>query len=47
MTDLSQVIDGTNKINLTEAATVMGGAKLALVTTNVSSMFKIDHVHND
>ena len=47
MTDLSQVIDGTNKINLTEAATVMGGAKLALVTANVSSMFKIDHVHND
>lgn len=47
MTDLSQIIDGTNKINLTEAATIMGGAKLALVTANISSMFKIDHVHND
>ncbi|TDE29797.1 MULTISPECIES: MbnP family protein [Flavobacterium] len=47
MADLSQLIDGANKISLSEAATVMGGAKLALVTANVSSMFTIDHVHND
>lgn len=47
MADLSQVIDGTNKINLSEAATVMGGAKLALVTANISNMFEVEHVHND
>jgi hypothetical protein len=47
MADLSQLIDGTNKINFSESATVMGGAKLALVTANISSMFTIDHVHND
>ena len=46
-TDLSKIIDGTNKLSLSEAATVMGGAKLALVTANISSMFTIDHVHND
>lgn len=47
MADLSQLIDGINKINFSESATVMGGAKLALVTANISSMFTIDHVHND
>lgn len=47
MADLSQLIDGTNKINFSESATVMGGAKLALITANILSMFTIDHVHND
>lgn len=47
MSDLSKVLDGTNKIALTEGATIMGGSKLALVTTNLSSMFDVEHVHND
>lgn len=45
--DVKKVVDGTNKINLTESAMVMSGAKLALVTTNLSNMFTVDHVHND
>lgn len=45
--DLSKIIDGTNVINLSEQAAIMGGAKLTLVTENVSSMFSINHVHND
>ncbi len=47
MADLSQLIDGVNKINLSESATIMGGAKLALVTANISNMFEVEHVHND
>lgn len=47
MTDLSQLIDGTNKINLSEQATIMGGNKLALITANISNMFEVHHVHND
>lgn len=47
MADLKHVLDGTNKINLSDAATVMGGAKLALVTANLSNMFEVHHVHND
>jgi hypothetical protein len=45
--DVSKIIDGTNKIKLSEGATIMGGAKLPLITTNLSEMFSIDHVHND
>jgi hypothetical protein len=47
MADLSQIIDGTNTINLSEGATIMGGAKLALVTANIANMFEVEHVHND
>ena len=47
MADLSQIIDGTNTINLSEGATIMGGAKLALVTANIANMFEVQHVHND
>ena len=47
MADLKQVLDGTNKINLSEQAMVMGGAKLALVTANLAAMFEVHHVHND
>ncbi|KIX21965.1 hypothetical protein SY27_04600 [Flavobacterium sp. 316] len=47
MTDLSQLIDGTNKMNLSEQATIMGGNKLALITANISNMFEVHHVHND
>ncbi|CAM4080425.1 MULTISPECIES: MbnP family protein [Flavobacterium] len=47
MADLSQLIDGTNKINLSEQATIMGGTKLPLITANISNMFEVHHVHND
>ncbi|AWG20092.1 hypothetical protein FFWV33_00435 [Flavobacterium faecale] len=45
--DLSKITDGTNKINLSEQATIMGGAKLPLIVKNVEQMFRVDHVHND
>jgi len=47
MADLKYIIDGTNKIALSESAMVMGGNKLALVTANLSNMFEVHHVHND
>ncbi len=47
MADLSQLPDGTNKINFAEGAMVMGGGKLALVTANIANMFEVHHVHND
>lgn len=53
ITDLSKIIDGKNKIKLSDnnmggmGAMIMGGANLPLITQNVSTMFKIDHVHND
>lgn len=52
-TDLSQIIDGTNKINLTAhngmgmGAMIMGGADLPLITANLANMFSVEHVHND
>lgn len=45
--DLSKLIDGTNRINFSEGASIMGGAKLGLVTSNLTQVFKVDHVHND
>ena len=45
--DLSKVTDGTNTINFINGANVMFGTKLALVTANISTMFSVDHVHND
>jgi hypothetical protein len=47
MANLKHLTDGTNKIHLSEQATIMGGAKLALVTANLSNMFEVHHVHND
>ena len=52
-TDLSQIIDGTNKVNLSEnngmgmGAMIMGGPLLPLITANLSAMFEVEHVHND
>ena len=52
-TDLSQIIDGENKINLSSknemgmGAMIMGGADLPLITANLSNMFSVEHVHND
>jgi hypothetical protein len=52
-TDLSQIIDGTNKISLTAnngmgmGAMIMGGANLPLISANLANMFAVEHVHND
>ena len=52
-TDLSQIIDGTNKINLTDhngmgmGAMIMGGTDLPLISANLANMFSVEHVHND
>lgn len=47
LVDLKHILDGTNTINLSEGATIMGGAKLALITANLNNMFSVDHVHNN
>lgn len=52
-TDLSQIIDGSNKINLTDhngmgmGAMIMGGSELPLISANIANMFSVEHVHND
>jgi len=51
--DLSKIIDGTNKIKLSDnnsggmGAMIMGGANLSLITANLNGMFHVAHVHND
>lgn len=51
--DLSKIIDGTNKIKLSDnnmggmGAMIMGGANLPLITANLNGMFSVAHVHND
>ena len=51
--DVAKIIDGTNKIKLTDnnmggmGAMIMSGANLPLVTANLRNMFTVDHVHND
>ena len=47
MAELRQILDGTNRVNLSEQAMAMGGSKLALVTANLAAMFEVHHVHND
>ncbi len=53
LTDVAHIIDGTNKIKLSNnnmggmGAMIMGGANLPLITANLSNMFEVDHVHND
>ena len=50
--DVSKIIDGTNKINLSDnnmggmGAMIMGGENLPLITSNLSGMFTVNHVHN-
>lgn len=50
-TDLSQIIDGTNKIYLTDKITSNSvsilGSDLRLVSLNLTEMFSVEHVHND
>jgi hypothetical protein len=51
--DVSKIIDGTNKIKLSDnnmggmGAMIMGGTQLPLITANLNGMFKVAHVHND
>lgn len=51
--DLSKILDGENTIKLSDynevgmGAMIMGGEALPKITTNISKMFRIDHVHND
>ena len=51
--DVAKIIDGTNKISLTDnnmssmGAMIMSGANLPLITANLSDMFTVNHVHND
>lgn len=45
--DVSKIIDGTNKIKLSEGSTLVEGTKIPLITENLNEMFTIDHVHND
>lgn len=47
LTDLKKIMDGTHKVSLSTAATIMGGSQLAQITTNFPSMFSVAHVHND
>ena len=51
--DVAKIIDGTNKVKLSDnnmggmGAMIMGGANLPLITSNLSEMFTVNHVHND
>jgi hypothetical protein len=53
MADISKVLNGTNKISLTASngmgmgAMIMSGDKLPLITSNLPTMFSVEHVHND
>nr|WP_315158301.1 MbnP family protein [uncultured Flavobacterium sp.] len=53
VTDLSKILDGQNTIKLSDnnmggmGAMIMGGTILESITTNISKMFRVDHVHND
>ena len=47
ISNVSKIVDGTNKFKLSNKATIMGGTDLALITANLSNMFTVDHVHND
>lgn len=51
--DVAKIIDGTNKVKFSDntmggmGAMIMGGANLPLITSNLSEMFTVNHVHND
>jgi hypothetical protein len=53
VTDVSKIIDGTNKISLSDnnamgmGAMIMGGDLLPLITANLNGAFSVNHVHND
>ncbi|WBX73853.1 hypothetical protein PG913_00930 [Tenacibaculum pacificus] len=41
-----KMLDGSNKIKLSEGETIMGGDKAALIADNNKEMFSVHHVHN-
>jgi hypothetical protein len=45
--DLSKIIDGTNKIKLSEGSDISTGTKVSLIAANLASVFSVAHVHND
>jgi len=51
--DIAKIIDGTNKVILSDnnmggmGAMIMTGDNLPLITANLSTMFSVNHVHND
>lgn len=45
ITDLSKILDGPNKIKL--SGTTFDANVLILLTQNLETMFRVDHVHND
>jgi hypothetical protein len=51
--DVAKIIDGTNKVKLSDnnmggmGAMIMGGTNLPLITANLNGMFSVNHVHND
>ena len=45
--DLSKIIDGTNKMRLSDNSNITSGANMSLVAANSTSMFTVAHVHND
>lgn len=50
--DVSKIIDGTNKVKLSDntmdgMAMIMDGANMAAISANLLSMFTVAHVHND
>lgn len=47
MADLSVILDGTNKVKLSEGAMLMSGQKLKTISDNLVNMFEVEHVHND
>ncbi|MCK0160890.1 MbnP family protein [Allomuricauda sp. F6463D] len=45
--DASAILDGTNKMSLTEKAVIMvDGENSPKIAENISNMFSVDHVHN-
>lgn len=48
LTELSEILDGTYKINLSEGASIMGGENVQhIMADNVPNMFSVHHVHNN
>jgi hypothetical protein len=47
VSDVSQLIDGVNKISLTESPFIMSGDKLPVVTANIANMFRATKVLNN
>ncbi|MCG2611117.1 hypothetical protein LZZ90_06325 [Flavobacterium sp. SM15] len=53
MADVNKIIDGANKIKLSDntaggmGAMIMSGNNVSLITANLQEMFSVNHVHND